>query len=222
MNTQEFYNKITISKTEIIKSNYYLKYRGLQEHIIILNYLENVLKRKIRYSEIATTFRYDKRIRTVIYKYIGFIEEYLRAIISNNYPDDIPESIKIYDYKKLHINGNKTYDTVSDMLFSSLVKQFNKMNNTIISSSFNNYRKEYMEYVIDLRNAVSHNRFLLNYDSFHNKSCLKENIKILYSVLPDFLQDNFVNELNACQNPKPNKKENQTDWDLPKSLIINL
>ena len=88
MTYDEFWNKIIITEEEKEKSIHYLQYRGVDEHNHIRQHLESLSGEKVSYAEIATAFRYDKRIRRVLYKYIGLLEESIRAYISNKYSDN--------------------------------------------------------------------------------------------------------------------------------------
>ena len=90
MNDQEFWNSVEATNEEKLKGTYYLRERGLEEHFNALRFLESFKRtgnRKVTYNEIATVLRYDKRIRRCLYKYIGVIEERLRAHFMDFYRD---------------------------------------------------------------------------------------------------------------------------------------
>ena len=89
MTKEQFWEQIDITEEEKLKSEIYLKYRGIDAHDNLRCFLQSLSCKKVTYSSIATAFRYDKRIRRIIFKYIGFGEEAIRAYISNKYADDI-------------------------------------------------------------------------------------------------------------------------------------
>ena len=85
-NLDTLFSLIEIKEEEKDSSKEFIKLRGLEEHILMANYLASHLEnRKPTYSEVATAFRYDKRIRRIVYKYIGLIEEYYRSFLCNNF-----------------------------------------------------------------------------------------------------------------------------------------
>ena len=74
MTKEEFWGKIYITEEEKLKSEIYLKYRGIDAHENVRNFLQSLTGEEVAYSSIATAFRYDKRIMRIIFKYIGFLE----------------------------------------------------------------------------------------------------------------------------------------------------
>ena len=62
-------------------------------------FLQSYKAGKVSYREVATALRYDKRIRRVIFKYIGFLEEKMRAYIANEYSDKVG-SLQLIDELK--------------------------------------------------------------------------------------------------------------------------
>jgi len=91
MKAHEFIELIEIKQEEIDKAKHYLDLKGVNLHHSIYSYLSSYTASKINYCEIATTYRYDKRIRKVLYKYIGLLEEKIRAFIDNKYSDEMDQ-----------------------------------------------------------------------------------------------------------------------------------
>ena len=86
-------------------------------------FLQSLKETTVEYSEIATVFRYDKRIRRIIFKYIGFLEEYLRAYISNTYGEN---TRKFQHTSKLNAAFNKLgnlFLALLDVPFGQLINQ---------------------------------------------------------------------------------------------------
>ena len=122
MTEKEFLNSISYSNDELDKIKYYLKYRGIDEHDKVRRYLKKFKSEKIKYSEIATAFRYDKRIRRVLFKYIGFLEEYIRAYITNKYSNNI-NGFKHIDKIKGYLKENDLSSSLSNLTFRQLMEQ---------------------------------------------------------------------------------------------------
>lgn len=230
MTYEDFFRSVAIDEADGAKAIYYLGVRGISEHIFVANYLQSLKAEKVTYAEVATAFRYDKRIRRIIYKYIGFLEEYIRAYIVNKYEND-------YSLLNLHkkaykgIQANKTfYETIIELTFGELVSQVlllpqDDLNNLFRQGSV----QQNLKALVGLRNEVNHNRFLL-----HNKS-LKEcqvgsimqcslyaNIVNLANHLPKDLEDAFIEEINNAASPSEKKYASQIEWSLIPDIIIKV
>ena len=120
-----FIKSIAIDENDIFKAKYYIKIRGLNEHIFIKEYIESH-DITPSYSMIASIFRYDKRIRRILFKYIGLIEEYLRAYLLNNY-DINQDNNAYYKISKLHFSELMRIPEIIDFLIGNSSKMtFNK------------------------------------------------------------------------------------------------
>ena len=61
---EEFYKNLEIEDEDKPRAKNALKAKGVEKHIIIKNKLLNwVIDNKVRYSQVASTYRYDKRTR---------------------------------------------------------------------------------------------------------------------------------------------------------------
>ncbi len=229
MTYEKFWNKIKITETEKEKSIYYLRYRGVDEHDHVRQHLESLSGEKVSYAEIATAFRYDKRIRRVLYKYIGLLEESIRAYISNKYSDRI-NHIKCSAPMKTNLNKFGTLSTaLSELTFYQLITQVLMLSETDKKEVFVNYIKPNDLYaVVALRNEVSHNRFLL--DNKNLKKCsvgdgngsLWTNIINLKNCLPEPFRMQFAIDINDCAKEGRIDYLNQTQWVLIDGLIVKI
>ena len=234
MTYEEFWGKIEITEEEKEKSVHYLKYRGVEEHNHVRQYLESVTGRRASYSEIATAFRYDKRIRRVLYKYIGLFEESIRAYISNKYSSNI-EGINLTVSTKQYIaEYKKLFVALSELTFRRLITQVKNLVTVDLIEMFGSYEDDKvlfddLEAVVELRNAVSHNRFLL--DNKRLKKCsvgdknnsLWANIVNLWNFLPEPFQTQFSKEINECAKQGHGIDfETQTDWNLIGEVVVKL
>lgn len=236
MTYEEFWNKIIITEEEKEKSIHYLQYRGVDEHNYVRKHLESISGEKISYAKIATAFRYDKRIRRVLYKYIGLLEESIRAFISNKYSDSINQ-IKCSAQMKINLNKFGTFLTaLSELTFCQLITQLlmltEKDKKEIFANNIkpNNLSKlsNDLYAVVALRNEVSHNRFLL--DNKNLKKCsvgdgncsLWTNIINLKNYLPEPFRMQFAIDINDCAKEGKNNYSNQTQWELIDALILRI
>ncbi len=193
MNYDTFFDKIYIEDIDKTKAIYYLDARGISEHIFVAEYLQSLKAEKVTYDEVATAFRYDKRIRRIIYKYIGFLEEYLRAYLTNHFINKLSHLEMTKVLSKLLDKFNDLYLAVSQLTFGNLILQIKKLPVSYRHNIFKiDTKNKNLDALVGLRNEVNHNRFLL-----HNKSLLSctvgtnsgrslwANIINLYNHLPE-------------------------------------
>lgn len=217
-------------KERIAKS---LKSKGIEKHILIKNRLLAWSEsEEIRYSQIASTYRYDKRIRYVLFKYISYLEEFYRSVILDNYINDINEKLwvkKLNYYICKYQNLNEALEHID---FSTLINQCEKLPVALKNTCFcyDAHLSANISALINLRNAVMHNKFLMLYRGFkycyvagvdNSKSAnLKANIINLLQFLPPEVRLQCVKDINACQQNRNNSDD--TKWDLPKQIIIHI
>jgi hypothetical protein len=234
MTEQEFWDKIIITENEKKKSLHYLQYRGIEEHERIRLILESYTGAKITYSSIASTMRYDKRIRRILYKYIGFIEESTRAYISNTFADSISGFFHTKKLDECLLENYSLFNALCALTFWQLISQVKKMDEKNKIEMFPYYKDNIswldndLSALVKLRNEVSHNRFLIDNKRLafchvgDKNSSLWANIINLQNCLPEYLQLSFKNEINNSQYNENNNYDNQTDWNLIDKLIINI
>ena len=234
MTTEEFFSDLIISEAEIENAQIYLFSKGVEKHNIIKEYLKawKKGKQKIYYSAVATTYRYDKRIRQVLFKYISYLEEFYRGIILDNYSDDLKSDFLIDKIKiKLSLHSDMNFnDVLEDLGFEDLINQMQKLPKSIVQScNFNVKNLAKNLYAVKvLRNAVMHNKFLVlykrfNYCYFENgvkDASLKSNILNLIRFLPKNVGDSLKDEINNCK--KRNGTEKIVKWNLPTQIVVSL
>lgn len=227
---EEFYKDIQIAEEDIPRAQKQLSSKGTEKHILIKNHLLSWRKHtQIRYSEVATTYRYDKRMRNVLYKYISYIEEHFRSIILDNLADEVIQN-PICNLKHLLDKfNNNLNDALEDLLFSDLLKQIQKFSEDIRGKFYpiNSHERVNIKAMKNLRNAVMHNKFILLYRGFEDcfikedkKATLKANILNLTNFLPNEVSNNLINEINECRKAKQNK--DKIKWDLPPQIAVVL
>lgn len=230
-----FYQNLIISDEDKNRAAKSLKSKGVEKHILIkeklLTWSENS---NIEYTKIASTYRYDKRIRNVLFKYISYLEEYYRSVILDNYINNVKQKFWIKELRdKLKEFENNLNDALEYLDFSSLLIQCQKLpkqQQDLCLFPKSKYLKENSIALKELRNAVMHNKFLLLYRGYEvcrvqgvdaGKSAnLKANILNLIRFLPQEVGEKCKKDINDCKEDRNN--ENDPAWDLPSQIIIAL
>lgn len=234
MRTREsvFFDNLIIVDDDKKNAKHYFKTKGLEKHIIIKEQLQAWGVENLEYSMIASTYRYDKRLRYILFKYISYIEEFYRAIILDNFRTN-PKS---FEWESELNNKLSNYNYNLDLAlehidFKTLLHQSKIMPRDIIPL-FEFPKTKHLGANIDaliaLRNAVMHNKFLLLYrfgvcyinrTGTWKSTGLKANILNLLSFLPNEVAEKCKNEINEARKEKNNENNK---WNLPKIVIIDL
>ena len=184
-------------KEEIID---YEKYRDDIDHWISIKgeqkYMQfiNLFKKNnipVTWNELDDTCKYDKRLLVNLFKYLSFFEEFLRAQIWN---------YSNISYKRLE----------KDVLRTIITRLINLENNKNIKGFSIECLNENKEYVIYLRNNVSHNKIIL--ESKKKEYDIKKILEAFKNTLPQAYQKGFKTDINNCSK----------DLKVPESLIINI
>lgn len=231
MRTEEFFKDLEISEEDTVRAQKAIYSKGIEKHILIKEYLLNWRSvSKIKYAEIATTYRYDKRIRNVLYKYISYLEEFFRANILDSYINRIVQIFWIPKLKSLlEKNRQNLNAALENLSFRDLLKQMIALPEEIKDKCLfvKTHLKQNVDALVDLRNAVMHNKFLVLYKGF--KFCyidtkkdagLKSNIMNLVNFLLQGVRDQAIADVNVCR--KKGDNIDKTEWVLPTQITINL
>ena len=232
---EEFYKNLIIDEEDKERAEKYLTSKGVEKHIILKEKLFNWIEGdKIEYSLIASTYRYDKRLRNILFKYISYLEEFYRSVILDEYRYRVKKIQWIRDIKERleEFNGDLN-DALEHIDFSSLLIQTRMLpqrvkNKCLLPKTRN--LKENSIALKELRNAVMHNKFLLLYRGYETcyidgvdgskSSNLKANILNLISFLPENVAKGCVKDINDAKNEK--ERHSGTKWKLPPAAIIEL
>lgn len=69
-----FYQNLIVCDEDKIRIANYLKTKGIEKHILIKEKLLSWSESgNIEYTKVASTYRYDKRIRLVLFKYLSYL-----------------------------------------------------------------------------------------------------------------------------------------------------
>ena len=238
MKTEErveyFFNNIIIEEDDIERANKFIYSKGIEKHIIILERLKPWCGgSKVEYEYIASSYRYDKRLRFVLFKYISYLEEYYRSIILD-YFSDCFDKIEIVPKLKNELDEyGEMNSALEEIEFSTLVNQMKIINNSF-SKKYVFPKMDHLvsniRALVTFRNAVMHNKFLLLYRNL--KECylddysgdkdsnLKYNIVNLINFLPEEIRTKCICEINDCTKERNN--DGKTNWKLPEFLCIQI
>lgn len=238
MRESDFYKNIEIDDVDKPRAVKAIEAKGLEKHIIIKEYLQTWRRseaaKTIRYSEIASIYRYDKRIRNVLFKYVSYIEEFQRGVILDNFADSIKQCFWRKSLKNLIDQHGNLNNALEDLPFSELLWQIQVKDMPEIVKSRcalpEKYLRENTKAIIELRNAVMHNKFLILYRGFEvcyvdgvdagKSASLKANIINLYNFLPKEVGDKMLVDINDCRKKRNNNEK--TKWDLPTQVIVKV
>ena len=181
------------------KAEFYLEVKGIAFHKSILDYLCTNCGKTIpvEWTNLSNELRSDKALRDVLYKYLATLEEYIRAYISNKFEDNTQQTFWINgkrDYNKIKTrlkSGTPLFKVLEDVDFGTLLEQVKRLPVSDRKQLFGNVGSDTnLDAVKDLRNAVSHHKFLKQY-SFNdcivdgnNSNSMISNIQNLRQLLP--------------------------------------
>lgn len=228
-----FFENIIIKEEDIPRAKQAIYSKGIEKHIIILDMLKAWgTGEKIPYEYIASFYRYDKRLRKVLFVYISYLEEYYRSLILDKYRFDWSD-LKLDSQLKQTLKGCKDLDKALERIeFSHLVNQVYKIrteiNDRFVFPNHTHLRKN-IAALVELRNSVMHNRFLLLYRGFEEcyavdedlkSASLKDNIMNLINFLPEDVREKCKSDINDCSKERNNS--GKTKWVIPRVTIIEL
>ena len=209
--------KITIDITDEPTFKKYTRIKPLYKYEIIHDLIQNEFF-YLDQTDIFDFYRYDVRLRRNIMVYIVMFEEYLRALIGNQYLnaeislDNVSSFVAsngIIDKKKLKIvitNILKRYNIKTCVQFSRFLEMTSlgelidimqniRLNNTKMFYLPDNVNMDTLKEVKDLRNYVFHQRFL--WDCFDNiTDNIVRSLRNFGDCLPKDYRNNFIKEIN--------------------------
>ena len=189
------------SDNELNDAEFYLRVKGVAFHHKIMTHLGVDFdddKSIIEWSKVSALLRYDKKLRDKIYIYIATLEEYIRAYLSNKYEDNPIQPFwqdgrtSRSKVKTRIIDGESVSEVLQSIDFGDLLNQIKNISQEDLSEMFECTTDIHSNLgaVRELRNAVSHHAFLMNYkfrtctvDGISNDS-LNQNIGNLRQLLP--------------------------------------
>ena len=188
------------SQEEKENGEFYVDMKGIEIHRSIMEYLQFDFAEgsKIKWRIIIQKLQEDKRLRDKLYIYIATLEEYIRAYISNKYQDNIRQNFWIdgkAPWNKIKSNlqrGSNLFEVLQDADFGTLLNQVKHLPEEDRVAIFDAGAgvDDNLSAVVELRNAVSHHKFLIKHNFKECKigneinNTLENNIKNLRQLLP--------------------------------------
>ena len=126
------------------------------------------------WRNIVDLYRYDKRLIFNVFKYVSFLEEYLRAIVVRN--DDSKDAYDRWQEETMGPLGKKIIELHRE--------RKSGIDNDSLEEDVNNVRK--------LRNIVSHNKILI-------EEPYVEYLDSLIRMLPEQYRNGCYNDLAECR-----------------------
>lgn len=145
----------------------------------------------VKWNVLKDIYRYDKRLLVNLFKYLSFFEEFLRAQIWNV--------------------SRESYETLAQAYLPLIIDHLISLKNDICCKEFSiNNLSTNKNYIVELRNRVSHNKIIL--ESTKNGCKINQILVAFKNTLPLTYQNGFVKDINACT----------INLEIPKQLIINI
>lgn len=185
----------------------YLYLKGEYLHKQIYEVLKGDIK-QVLYSDLSSIIRYDKNLRDKLYIYLSTFEEFLRSEIFRKY------DVKSSDFVYRNVKGLK-------QLLSDVFEKTNHDYSNLyycyeldlgLTISFIEQTKFYDDNVIkdlfiirNLRNRVlQHNLLVFSNkrtmkEVMKNKKTLKDEIKVLYNILPNDYKKGLIADINSLK-----------------------
>ena len=229
-----FFDNVNIANEDIERAKKAIFSKGVEKHIIILEKLKAWNQSdKVDYELIASLYRYDKRLRETLYKYISYLEEYYRSLLLDNYRFHWSGIVLKEELNKELNKTNDFNSALEEISFSALINQVvllkDNFGEKFVFPNMFHFTKN-KDALIELRNCVMHNKMLvlfrgykecyLSDDNESKGSTLKDNIVNLIHFLPEEIRDACRQEINDCAEERDN--ENKTKWNLEPYLVIKL
>lgn len=187
------------SKFEEDKAKFYIDMKGVALHIKVLKYLGFKFEgdNKIKWKTVSEKLSQDKLLRDKLYIYLATLEEYIRAYIANKYSDNVKQVFWINGTGKRNqikneiLNDKELFDVLEEIDFGTLIQQVKNLPNKDGENLFGNKgTNQNVDAVRELRNAVSHHKFMFSYEFLKcnvdgvESNSLENNIKNLRQLLP--------------------------------------
>jgi abortive infection bacteriophage resistance protein len=230
---------VHITKTKLMKvfkfrndeernqCNKYLDLKGVAYHVLLINKIGLDNKGKISYKLVSDVYKYDKRLRNRLYKFLSAFEEQIRAFIANSYNHGL-ESLQLGELilTNLKSGSNIAYE-LEDLTFNQLLQIVENLNSKDLKRIFPNsdkYLLDNLKAIKELRNAISHHRILFLYDEY--ETCyingkpyndLSNNIINLKNLINEYYKQFLVDSINDSVN---DKRDN--NYYIPQELIIKI
>lgn len=230
---------VHITKTKLLKKfifnneeekkhcDKYLDLKGVAYHVSLINFIGLDNNGMISYKLLSDVYKYDKRLRNRLYKFISAFEEQMRAFIANSYNHGLESLILGKTIIKNINSGSNIARELEELTLSNLIDIINKLNEHDHKRLFKQNNKHLptnLQAIKELRNVISHHRILLLYDEYEEcyincklKNDLKSNIKNLINLIDDYYKDYLTEAVNSSIYDKRDET-----FKIPKRMVIKI
>lgn len=228
---QEFIDKMNFhSDEEKQRCEIYLDLKGVAYHVVLANYIGLNRYGKIEYIKVQNLYKYDKKVRNILYRFLAAFEEGVRAYISNKYNND---------FGRINVLSKSLLDSIQDdsslskelenQDFYHLMELAKKLTPKEKSEIFGyiDHLEANLDAIRELRNTISHHRLLFVYEDFdfcylQDGTCgnsLVDNIKNLIQLMHPYYKEFLKDELNqSCMS----RSDQQFKSSLPEKAVIKI
>ena len=228
---QEFIDKMNFhNDEEKQRCDIYLDLKGVAYHVVLANYIGLNRYGKIEYKKVQNLYKYDKKVRNILYRFLAAFEEGVRAFISNRYNNDFG---RINGLSKSLLDSIQDDSSLSKELenqdFYHLMELAKKLTPKEKSEIFGyiDHLEANLDAVRELRNTISHHRLLFVYEDFDycyledgsSGDSLIDNINNLIQLTHPYYKGFLKDELNqSCMS----RTDSQFKSSLPEKAVINI
>lgn len=209
------------------KCSKYLDLKGIAYHVVLINNIGLDKNGEITYKKISDLYKYDKRLRNRLYKFISAFEEQIRGFIANRYSAGLDSSLLGTKVNELLDSGSYITIALEELSFSELMNVVKELSEKDLNKLFPNvdqYLFKNLDAVRELRNAISHNKIILFYEEFEScyidgieKKDLASNIKNLSNLIDEYYKQFLIDSINDAVNDKRDK-----EFYVPKNFMVKI
>ncbi len=195
------FDKLTFKDEEKNLFNKYVKLKGTFLHKQIYDILLQANGgSEVTYYELSSFIRYDKNLRDTLYIYLATCEEYLRALILENY--DVKEGTKKFSghcLKRLEDELVPKNDKINSDLYHLLEPDFSALMDICNQLGLTNIHG--VKSIKDLRNSTMHHSVILFghahdlKEAYENFPVVERQINALRYALPEEYQKGFLSSI---------------------------
>lgn len=228
---QEFIDKMNFhNDEEKQRCDIYLDLKGVAYHVVLANYIGLNRYGKIEYKKVQNLYKYDKKVRNILYRFLAAFEEGVRAFISNRYNND---------FGRINVLSKSLLDSIQDdsslskelenQDFYHLMELAKKLTLKEKSEIFGyiDHLEANLDAVRELRNTISHHRLLFVYEDFDycyledgsSGDSLIDNINNLVQLIHPYYKRFLKDALNqSCMS----RSDQQFKSSLPEKAVMKI
>lgn len=212
---------------EMHRCSKYLDLKGVAYHVLLINLIGLDRDGEIKYKLISDVYKYDKKIRNRLYKFLSAFEEQIRAFIANSFNHGLSTLQLGNSINKNLKSGSNIAFELEDLDFGQLLQIVEKFSAKDLKRMFpksDEHIIDNLKAIKEIRNAISHHRILLLYDEFEKcyidgieKTDLISNIKNLVNLIDQYYRQFLIDAINEATSDK-----RDSTFFIPERFIVSL